>query len=53
MTMTGFEKDCPICKQKFTGLLEYAIHLSKDHSDIPTEKILNMDKEEKWSMSGR
>lgn len=49
--MAGFEKDCPICKQKFTSLLEYTVHLGKDHKDIPTEKILNMGKEEKLSIS--
>jgi hypothetical protein len=51
--MAEFEKDCPICKQRFTSLLEYTTHLSKDHSDIPIEKILNMNKEEKWSIFGR
>ncbi|MFZ1077883.1 MAG: hypothetical protein WAN47_10690 [Nitrosotalea sp.] len=53
MTMAGFEKDCPICKKRFTSLLEYTTHLSKDHSDIPIEKILKMNQEEKWSMSDR
>jgi hypothetical protein len=51
--MAGFEKDCPICKQRFTSLLEYTTHLGKDHGDIPIEKILNMNHEEKWSMSDK
>ncbi len=49
--MAGFEKDCPICKKKFTSLLEYTTHLGNDHRDIPIERILKMDKEDKWSMS--
>ncbi len=51
--MTGFEKDCPICKKKFTSLLEYTTHLGKDHRDIPIERILKVDKEDKWSMTGK
>lgn len=51
--MARFEKDCPICGKRFTSLLEYTTHLGKDHSDIPTERILKMDKEDKWSMSDR
>ncbi len=51
--MTGFEKDCPICKKKFTNLLEYTTHLGKDHHDIPIERILKVDKEDKWSMTGK
>lgn len=51
--MAGFEKDCPICKKKFTSLLEYTTHLGKDHRDIPIERILKVDKEDKWSMTGK
>ena len=51
--MAGFEKDCPICKKKFTSLLEYTTHLGKDHSDISPERILKMGKEDKISMSDR
>ncbi|MDE1762871.1 MAG: hypothetical protein KGH88_01320 [Thaumarchaeota archaeon] len=51
--MTGFDKDCPICKKKFSSLLEYTTHLGKDHSDIPIERILKMDKEDKWSMADK
>ncbi len=51
--MVEFEKDCPVCKKKFTSLLEYTTHLGKDHRDIPTESILKMDKEDKWSISDR
>ncbi|HJU14578.1 MAG TPA: hypothetical protein VJ792_09010 [Candidatus Nitrosotalea sp.] len=51
--MPDFEKDCPVCKKKFTSLLEYTMHLGKDHRDIPAERILKMDKEDKWSMSER
>ncbi len=25
--IVGFEKNCPVCWEKFTGLLEYAIHI--------------------------
>lgn len=49
--MAGFEKDCPICNKKFSSLLEYTVHLGKDHRDIPIERILKMDKEDKWSMA--
>jgi len=51
MLMAGFEKDCPICNKKFSSLLEYTTHLGQDHRDIPIERILNMDKEDKWSMA--
>ncbi|MGH2612642.1 MAG: hypothetical protein ACRDFB_06280 [Rhabdochlamydiaceae bacterium] len=51
--MTGFEKDCPVCKQRFTSLLEYTTHLSKDHGNIPTEKIFKMNQEEKWRLSDK
>ena len=51
--MAGFEKDCPICKKKFTSLLEYTTHLGKDHSDIPIERILKVGKEEKQSITGK
>lgn len=50
--MPGFEKDCPICKKKFTSLLEYTTHLGKEHRDIPPERLMKMDREDKWSMSG-
>lgn len=48
--MAGFEKDCPVCKKRFLSLLEYTTHIGKDHRDIPTEKIVNLNKEQKWSM---
>jgi hypothetical protein len=51
--MAGFEKDCPICSKKFTSLLEYTTHLGKDHRDIPIERILKMDKEDRWSITGK
>ena len=51
MCMVGFEKDCPVCKKKFTSLIEYTTHLGNDHRDIPTDRILNIGKEEKWTLS--
>lgn len=51
--MPSFEKECPVCSKKFTSLLEYTVHLGRDHRDIPTERIMKMDKEDKWSMSER
>ncbi|MDE1861623.1 MAG: hypothetical protein KGI33_01795 [Thaumarchaeota archaeon] len=51
--MAGFEKDCPICAKKFTSLVEYTAHLGSEHRDIPPERILKMDKEEKWSLADR
>ncbi len=51
--MPTFEKECPVCKKKFTSLLEYTTHLGKEHRDMSPERIMGMDKEKKWSMSGR
>ena len=51
--MTGFEKDCPVCKKRFTSLLEYTTHLGTDHRDIPTDRLLSMGKEEKFGISDR
>jgi len=51
LIMTGFEKDCPVCKKKFTNLLEYTTHIGTEHRDIPPERILKINKEEKWSFS--
>lgn len=53
LEMAGFDKDCPICQKKFTSLIEYTSHLGKDHKDIPTERILKMGKEDKFSMADR
>ncbi len=51
--MGSFDKDCPVCHKHFTSLLEYTNHIGKDHKDIPPEKILGMNKEEKWSFSNK
>lgn len=53
MTMAGFEKDCPVCKKKFTSLLEYTNHIGIDHKDIPPEQILKMNTEQKWTFSNK
>ncbi len=49
--MGEFRKNCPVCKREFTSLLEYTAHIGNDHRDIPPDKILKMNKEEKWSFS--
>ena len=49
----GFEKICPVCKKKFTSLVEYTYHIGTDHKDIPADKILKMNKEEKWSFTNK
>lgn len=51
--MTGFEKDCPVCNQRFTSLIKYTEHLGKDHRDIPTDQILKMGKEDKWTLGDK
>lgn len=47
--MGEFDKECPVCKKRFTSLIEYTTHLGKDHTNIPPDKILGMNKEEKWN----
>ena len=49
--MGKFEKICPLCKKQFSSLLEYTVHIGNEHKDIPPEKILDMNKEDKWSFS--
>jgi hypothetical protein len=53
ITMAGFEKDCPVCKKKFTSLVEYTNHIGVDHKDIPPEQILKMNQEQKWTFSNK
>ncbi len=47
--MREFDKECPVCKKRFSSLIEYTEHLGKDHADIPPDKILHMNKETKWN----
>jgi uncharacterized C2H2 Zn-finger protein len=47
MFMGGFEKNCPVCNQKFSSLLDYTVHIGKDHKNIPPDKILELGKEKK------
>jgi hypothetical protein len=47
--MGEFEKECPVCKKRFTSLIEYTTHLGKDHADIPPDRIVKMNEEEKWN----
>jgi uncharacterized C2H2 Zn-finger protein len=49
--MNSFQKVCPICNKKFTGLLEYTTHLGKDHRDIHPDRIKEIGKEQKYSFS--
>ncbi|HXX05751.1 MAG TPA: hypothetical protein VEJ68_02905 [Candidatus Bathyarchaeia archaeon] len=49
--MVEFTKDCPVCQKQFASLIEYMQHLAKDHKDISPDKILTMNKEEKWKFS--
>lgn len=49
--MGGFEKDCPVCKKKFTSLLEYTNHIGIDHKDIAPDEILKTNTEHKWSFN--
>jgi hypothetical protein len=50
-TMAGFEKNCPVCKKKFTSLLEYTNHIGIDHKDISPDEILKTNTEHKWSFN--
>ena len=45
--MGKFEKNCPVCNQKFSSLLDYTMHLGKDHKNISPDKILELGKEKK------
>ncbi|MGI0040904.1 MAG: hypothetical protein ACRD94_02950 [Nitrosopumilaceae archaeon] len=45
--MGKFEKTCPICNKKFTSLLEYTMHIGKEHKDIPPGHIFEFGKEKK------
>ena len=45
--MVGFEKNCPVCNQKFSSLLDYTMHVGKAHKDIPPNKLHELGKERK------
>ena len=45
--MGGFEKNCSICNKKFTSLLDYTMHIGKDHKNIWADKIFELGKEKK------
>ncbi len=49
--MGGFNKECPVCKKEFVDLVEYMEHLAKDHKDIPPDRMLKINTEEKWKFS--
>lgn len=51
--MGGFDKNCPVCNKQFTSLLEYTHHIGTEHRDISPEKILKMNKEEKWTFGNK
>ena len=46
-----FKKECPVCQKQFSNLIEYMTHLGNDHREISPDRLVKLDKEEKWKFS--
>ncbi|QUC64121.1 hypothetical protein NsoK4_06635 [Nitrosopumilus sp. K4] len=45
----AFSKTCPVCKQDFSSLLDYTLHIKDSHSKAHPEEFVSNKEEIKWS----